>query len=113
MESNLTPPTTPNPANPDAPADGSATPGADIAPDVHTDAGSDANKVQEVPVGEDHPALNADGELHPYYCPGCGRGYAYPAECSGTAGNPHQPTQTVSTDELHGDDHTAARASEG
>jgi hypothetical protein len=53
----------------------------------------------------------------PFYCPGCGRPFQYEGECTGASlASPHPPVQTVSTEELHGDDteaHTAAPATEG
>lgn len=88
--------------------------GADtFAPDDATLATGEGERSQaEVP--DDHAARDADGELHPFYCPGCGRGQRIEGMCNGSAEAPHPPIQTVSTDELSGDpdDHTPAPASE-
>lgn len=88
-------------------------------PEVTTtdvDAPDDAQPEKPLlPVGDDHAAVDpATGELHPYYCPGCGQGYPYPAQCVGTPTAPHPAIQTVDSDELHGepDEHTAAPTSE-
>lgn len=48
-----------------------------------------------------------------YYCPGCGRLYSYPRECTGDKAMPHAPVEVVSTSEVTGTDsdpanHTAA-----
>lgn len=55
----------------------------------------------------DAPDVMDDGEpsqSHPYYCPGCGRRWNYPTECTGqSAAAPHAPIEVVSTDELDGD----------
>lgn len=79
----------------------------DVQPDVTPDAPtSDA--------GQPSDNATTGTERDPYYCPGCGRGYAYPAECRGTDEAPHQPVQTVDSGELDGDpaNHTPAPASE-
>lgn len=62
------------------------------------DASEDESSGHNLP--EDHAALDANGNLQPYYCPGCGKGLGYPGECRGTGAAPHAPIQTVSTDEL-------------
>lgn len=47
-------------------------------------------------------------EEAPFYCPGCGLRYNYQRECVGRGEAPHKPIEVVSTDELQGDEHTAA-----
>ena len=47
-------------------------------------------------------------EEAPFYCPGCGRRYNYQRECVGREEAPHKAIEVVSTDELQGDEHTAA-----
>lgn len=78
-----------------------------------TGATNNAERVQRLnDAGVDAPE---DAERDPFYCPGCGRGYAYPAECVGMSpAQPHPPIQTVDSSELDGDpaDHTPAPASE-
>lgn len=59
----------------------------------------------------DGNTVTDDGERLPYYCPGCGRQWAYPGECTGrNAETPHPPIQTVDSAELDGDpeNHTPA-----
>lgn len=77
-----------------------------------TGASNNNERVQRLTdAGVDAPD---DAEREPFYCPGCGRGFGYPAECVGlSAAQPHPPIQTVDSDELDGDpaDHTPAPAS--
>jgi hypothetical protein len=47
-----------------------------------------------------------------YYCPGCGLRYEYPQKCTGKPESPHPPIEVVSTDELSGDNPTAAPSTE-
>lgn len=63
--------------------------------------GESKRKRTEIP--EDHACRDADGDVCPFYCPGCGRGLKYEGECYGTNEAPHPAIQTVSTDELTGD----------
>lgn len=72
-----------------------------------------ANKADLEDLAAAHDVDTDAPDRDPYYCPGCGRQYLYPAECRGTDQAPHPPIQTVSTDELDGDpaDHTPAPAS--
>jgi hypothetical protein len=51
---------------------------------------------------------NGDDDESPFYCPGCGRRFEYQQQCTGRPDSPHPPIEVVSTDELRGDDHTAA-----
>jgi hypothetical protein len=67
-----------------------------------------------IPSDDDKRAARlAEVAQYSYYCPGCGRLYNYPAECTGSPEAPHPPIQTVSTEELQGDPagHTPAPAS--
>lgn len=57
------------------------------------------------------PPTEKTKQSHPFYCPGCGRRWNFPAECRGASdAAPHPPIEVVSTDELDGDPekHTAA-----
>lgn len=45
----------------------------------------------------------AKADEAPYYCPGCGRRWAYLRECEGKAEAGHPPILVVSTDELDGE----------
>jgi len=48
----------------------------------------------------------------PFYCPGCGLRYSYQQKCTGKPESPHPPIEVVSTDELSGDNPTAAPSTE-
>jgi hypothetical protein len=48
----------------------------------------------------------------PFYCPGCGKRVQYQQQCTGKPESPHPPIEVVSTDELKGDEHTAAPSTE-
>jgi len=48
----------------------------------------------------------------PFYCPGCGRRFQYQQQCTGKPESPHPPIEVVSTDELSGDNPTAAPSTE-
>lgn len=84
----------------------------DPEPDSEPEPGYASDDDGTVP--DDHAARDADGDLCPFYCPGCGRGLKYEGECTGTPTAPHAAIQTVSTDELSGapENHTPAPGSD-
>lgn len=43
---------------------------------------------------------STDKDTAPFYCPACGRRWAYMTHCTGRAESPHQPTLTVAIDEI-------------
>lgn len=84
----------------------------DVQPNV-PEADNAPNKEQVQP-GQPSKVAQDSGDRDPYYCPGCGRGFLVPLECTGRPEAGHPPIQTVPTDELDGDPdkHTAAPATE-
>lgn len=85
-----------------------------VVPETRDAAADKEPDKEQVQPGQPSAVAQDTGERDPYYCPGCGRGFLVPLECTGRPEAGHPPIQTVSTDELDGDTdkHTAAPATE-